>query len=209
MKSENEIIKKYDGLTIKKTGKYMFIGFNIDEALKQKNPRNVFLNGHLYIEFFCDAIIKYYFDIDNKIKDKVFSDFLESGNCSFSLKIWFMDKLMKYDENNLLSPERLIDKKIINSLHAISEVRNSFQHNLNLDMAFEKLVKKSDRKFTFIRKKLSQYKELDKLIEDFKKEVKELYNELEKINSSLVVASVTKQQESGDKRKVMQKWEER
>ena len=50
-------IKNYDGITEKKDGSITSCSFNIHEALKNENPRNIFLNGQLYVEMICDSIL--------------------------------------------------------------------------------------------------------------------------------------------------------
>jgi hypothetical protein len=177
---------KYDGLTIQEDEESRTVYFNIDEALSQKNPRNTFLNGQLFIEMVCDRIITKYFckgitGSDNR-RRTVFSDFLKSRDVNFFMKINLLKKLEIYKEGKL---GKLIDKKIITSLKSIGAVRNAFQHNLQHGDALNSLT--DGDKFVFAcadQIGLSVYSK--KGIEDLKKyfclEVKALYSALLQIN---------------------------
>ena len=83
-------IESIDGITRVLTNKGLMVTFlNIYEALEEKNPRNVFLNGQLYIEDRVDTIISMYFGHDNSIRHSSILDFLKSENCDFISKIKF------------------------------------------------------------------------------------------------------------------------
>jgi len=92
---EQPKIESYDGVTKVLTNKGIEITFlNIYEALEQKNPRNVFLSGQLYIEDRLDTVISMYFGYDNSIRHSSILQFLKSKYCDFFSKTRFLSMLI-------------------------------------------------------------------------------------------------------------------
>ncbi|MBI2044137.1 hypothetical protein HYT24_02115 [Candidatus Pacearchaeota archaeon] len=158
--------------------------FNVYEALEDKNPRNVFLNGQLYVEDRVDAILSWYFGYDNSVRHSSIIKFLKSEYCSFISKIRFLSMLIHTDKPNNKGNREVIpfinNKKIISGLITIGEVRNSFQHNLVLQEAFNNVIK-DGRKFSLIDKRLDSCKDLNDLVGIFKEEVILLVKEIDSI----------------------------
>src|SRR3989344_4773638 len=182
---EQPKIESYDGVTKVLTNKGIEVTFlNVYEALEQKNPRNVFLSGQLYIEDRLDTIISMYFGHDNSICHSSILKFLKSRHCDFFSKIKFLSMLINtYKPNQKGKPEEVYfveNKKIISSLQTIGEVRNSFQHNLVYEKAFQNSIKDGS-KFIFMDKKLDTCDNLADLVKIFKEEVVLLTGELDKI----------------------------
>lgn len=178
--SDNQKTKGYDGVTKVKTPDGEIITFlNIYEALEQDNPRNIFLNGQLYVENRLDTIISMYFGYDNNIRHASILNFLKSRYCDFFSKIKLLSMLInKYDGKNEVP---LIENKdVISSLQTIGEIRNSFQHNLIFEEAIKNSIK-DGRTFKLTGRKLDTCGNLNGLIEAFKKEVIKLTEELDKI----------------------------
>jgi len=185
MEDKNTKIESIDGITRVITNKGLRINFlNIYEALEEKNPRNVFLNGQLYIEDRLDTILSMYFGYDNSIRHSSILKFLKSENCDFISKIKFLSMLInKYKEDDKGEKEEVLfieNKKIIPSLRTIGEVRNSFQHNLVFEEAFINAIK-DGRTFKLTNKRLDTSKSIQGLVDIFKKEAILLVDELDKI----------------------------
>src|SRR3989344_6693526 len=100
MEDESKI-ENIDGITRVVTNKGINVTFlNVYEALEDKNPRNVFLNGQLYVEDRVDKIISGYFGHDNSIRHSSILKFLKSEYCDFLSKIKFLSMLINtYKEN--------------------------------------------------------------------------------------------------------------
>ena len=158
--------------------------FNVYEALEEKNPRNVFLNGQLYIEDRVDMIISGYFGHDNNIRQDSILKFLKSEDCDFFAKIKFLSMLIntyKLDNEGKKEAVSFVEnRKIISSLRTIGEVRNSFQHNLVFEEAFINAVK-DGRTFKLIDKRLDTCSNIRNLVDMFKEEAILLVSELDKI----------------------------
>jgi hypothetical protein len=185
MGNENKKIENIDGITRVITNKGLKINFlNIYEALENENPRNVFLNGQLYIEDRVDIIISGYFGYDNSIRHSSISKFLKSKHCDFFSKIRFLSMLInKYQEDNEGKKEEMPfieNKKIISSLETIGAIRNSFQHYLFFEEAFINAIN-DGKTFKLINKKLNICKNIQELVSVFKEEAILLVNELDKI----------------------------
>ena len=158
--------------------------FNVYEALEEKNPRNVFLNGQLYVEDRVDMILSGYFGYDNSVRHNSIVKFLKSEYCNFISKIKFLSMLVhtdkpKDDRNREVIPF-VNNRKVISSLITIGEVRNSFQHNLDFQEAFSNAIR-DGRKFSLIEKRLDSCSDLSGLVEMFKEEVILLVKELDSI----------------------------
>jgi len=83
--SEEQKYENIDGVTKIITNTGIPLTFlNIYDALKDKNPRNVFLNGQLYIEDRLDRLISGYFGCDNIKLSGENVDCLCSTNCKFN-----------------------------------------------------------------------------------------------------------------------------
>ena len=182
---EQPKIESYDGVTKVLTNKGIEITFlNIYEALEQKNPRNVFLSGQLYIEDRLDTVISMYFGYDNSIRHSSILQFLKSKYCDFFSKTRFLSMLIntyKIDREGKQEIINFIENgKIISSLQTIGAVRNSFQHNLVYEDAFRNAIKDGS-KFILIDKKLDTCNSLDDLVKSFKEEIILLTAELDKI----------------------------
>ena len=185
MENNDVKIENIDGITRVITNKGLKVNFlNIYEALEEKNPRNVFLNGQLYIEDRVDMIISGYFGHDNSIRHSSILKFLKSEHCDFFSKIKFLSMLINaYKKNNKGKKEVVpfIDnKKIISSLRTIGEVRNSFQHNLVFEEAFINAIK-NGKTFKLTNKRLDTCKSIQDLVDMFKEEAILLVDELDKI----------------------------
>ncbi len=158
--------------------------FNVYEALEEKNPRNVFLNGQLYVEDRVDFILSWYFGYDNSVRLNSIIQFLKSEYCSFISKIKFLSMLVHTDKINEEGKREVVqfisNKKIISSLITIGEVRNSFQHNLVLQEAFNNAIK-GGKKFSLTGKKLDLSNDLNGLVNMFKEEVILLVKELDNL----------------------------
>ncbi|PIN89018.1 hypothetical protein COU60_05075 [Candidatus Pacearchaeota archaeon CG10_big_fil_rev_8_21_14_0_10_34_76] len=178
--SDNHKNKGYDGVTKVQTPDGEIITFlNIYEALEQDNPRNIFLNGQLYVENRLDTIISMYFGYDNNIRHASILNFLKSRYCDFFSKIKLLSMLInKYDGK--IEVLLIENKDVISSLQTIGEIRNSFQHNLIFEEAIKNSIK-DGRTFKLTGKKLDTCENLNGLIEAFKKEVIRLTEELDKI----------------------------
>jgi len=178
-------IESIDGITRVLTNKGLMVTFlNIYEALEEKNPRNVFLNGQLYIEDRVDTIISMYFGHDNSIRHSSILDFLKSENCDFISKIKWLSMLIRENKIKLDGKREVIkfveNGKIISSLRTIGEVRNAFQHNLIFEEAFRNAIK-DGRTFKLIDKKLDTCQDINELVKMFKEEAILLVGELDKI----------------------------
>lgn len=178
-------IENIDGITGVITNKGLRINFlNIYEALEEKNPRNVFLNGQLYIEDRVDVILSGYFGYDNSIRYSSILKFLKSEHCDFFSKIKFLSMLVNtYKEDNQGGKEEvpfIENKEIISSLRTIGEVRNSFQHNLIFEEAFINAIK-DGKTFKLTNKRLDTCKSIQDLVDIFKEEVILLVDKLDKI----------------------------
>ena len=174
--------KEYDGITeVYRSDGIKITSFNIHDALDQKNPRNVFLNGQLYLEDSVDMIISWYFGYDNNIRHASIINFLKSGHCDFFTKVEFLSMLInKYRQvpNSLHQTDHFIsDRRIIASLRIIGQVRNAFQHNLVADKAFIE-ASKEGAKFKLTDKRLDTCKNVDELVNLFKEEAFLLYDKL-------------------------------
>ncbi len=185
MDKEDGKIENIDGITRIFTNKGINITFlNVYEALEDKNPRNVFLNGQLYIEDRVDTIISGYFGHDNSIRHSSILRFLKSEYCDFLSKIKLLSMLINTYKDNLEGKKEEVsfieDKKIISSLRTIGEVRNSFQHNLIFEEAFVNAIK-DGRTFKLTNKRLDTCKSIQDLVNIFKEEVILLVGELDKI----------------------------
>jgi len=184
MEADDTKIENIDGVTGVITNKGLRLNFlDIYKALEEKNPRNVFLNGQLYIEDRVDVIISGYFGYDNSIRHSSILKFLKSEHCDFFSKIKFLSMLIKkYQDNNERKEEVpfIENKKIISSLRTIGEVRNSFQHNLVFEEAFINAIK-DGKIFKLTNKRLDTSKSIQDLVDIFKKEVILLVDELDKI----------------------------
>jgi hypothetical protein len=171
-------MKKYDGMTIINDSGIKTVFYDITEALNIKDPRNVFLNGQLFIELQCDGILTEYFckgetGYDNR-RRSLFSNFLKSKEMSYYTKIKLLKELEILENNQM---KKIIDKKIYTSLKAIGAVRNAFQHNLEYEEALKSLT---GDKFVFLleNKKLSDYEDVEQLRYDFTVETSSLYSSL-------------------------------
>ncbi len=153
--------------------------YDINEALNQSNPRQLFTLGQLYVEMVCNDIISIYFTIDDPIRQGVLISFLISGDLDFSIKIKLLHALTYPDSKSKNLSNSVVDKKVITSLKAIAEVRNAFQHRLEFELAIAKVQRGS--RFSFLQRKLSEYKDIETLMGDFKTEVKKVYSELNEI----------------------------
>jgi len=178
-------IESYDGVTKIITNTGVEVTFlNIYEALEQKNPRNIFLSGQLYIEDRLDTIISMYFGYDNNIRHSSILKFLKSRYCDFFSKIQLLSMLISTYKINIEGKQEAVDfienGKIISSLQTIGAIRNSFQHNLVYEEAFQNAIKDGS-KFIFIDKKLDTCNSLNDLVKNFKEEVILLIGELDKI----------------------------
>ena len=134
--SEEQKYENIDGVTKIITNTGIPLTFlNIYDALKDKNPRNVFLNGQLYIEDRLDRLISGYFGCDNNIRQSSILNFLKSRYCDFDSKIEWLFMLIGRDEVNSKGERKITmfveNKDIKSSLRAIGAVRNAFQHNLD------------------------------------------------------------------------------
>jgi hypothetical protein len=178
-------IEEYDGIKKIKTKEgFDILSFNIYDALEQKNPRNVFLNGQLYVENSLDIIISMYFGYDNSIRHSSILEFLKSRNCDFFSKIQLLSMLINTYKPNPTGKHEVVhfieDKKIISSLQTIGEVRNAFQHNLVFDEAFKNAIK-DGKTFKLINKRLDTCNNVDDLVKMFKEEVVLLNDKLHNI----------------------------
>jgi len=181
MEEENTKIENIDGITGVITNKGLRINFlNIYEALKEKNPRNVFLNGQLYIEDRVDTIISGYFGHDNSICHSSILKFLKSKHCDFFSKINFLSMLINKYEGGKEEIPFIENKEVISSLRTIGEVRNSFQHNLVFEEAFINAIK-DGKTFKLTNKRLDSSKSIQDLVNIFKEEVILLVDKLDKI----------------------------
>src|SRR3989344_2212400 len=138
--------KSFDGVTRVQTPNGTQITFlNVYEAIEQENPRNVFLNGQLYVEDRLDTIISMYFGYDNSLRHSSILKFLKSRHCDFFSKTQFLFMLIntyKIDREGKQEIVNFIENgKIISSLQTIGAVRNSFQHNLVYEDAFRNAIK--------------------------------------------------------------------
>ena len=184
MEDESKI-ENIDGITRVVTNKGINVTFlNVYEALEDKNPRNVFLNGQLYVEDRVDKIISGYFGHDNSIRYSSILKFLKSEYCDFLSKIKFLSMLINtYKENPEGKKEEVSfieDKNIVASLRTIGEIRNSFQHNLIFEEAFANSIK-DGRTFKLVNKRLDSCKSIQDLVNIFKEETILLIAELDKI----------------------------
>jgi|SRR3989344_6686059 len=169
-------MKKYDGMTFRKEGDTTYCSFNLEEALNQDNPRNIFLNGQLYIEAECDRIIDTFFQTSDGCKNACLTNFLKSKYCRFDTKIAWLTMLKKLDSEKGVVD--VVDKKIIAALNSIACVRNSFHHYLIYEDALRNVKKATSKLHT---KKLSDIEDIDELINCFKKEVTFVYSEIRKL----------------------------
>ena len=54
--------KDYDGVVANyEESGFVWMNFDISKALEDKNPRNVFINGQLFVEMQCDDLLLSYF----------------------------------------------------------------------------------------------------------------------------------------------------
>ena len=175
---EHVVTDEYDGITegLTDEGDKITI-YDLKKALDQESPRSVFLNGQLYIEKECDMIIGIYFAQNNPIKMGVLGGFLTSRYCDFFDKIFILKNLVTNSFEPIIK-----DSKIISSLQAIGEVRNSFQHNIEYVEAMDQVRKGG--KFSFVDKNLKGYSTVENLLEDFKTEVIEVYHKLNDLEIS-------------------------
>ena len=178
-------IENIDGLTRVITNKGINVTFlNVYEALEDKNPRNVFLNGQLYVEDRVDTIISFYFGYDNSIRHSSILKFLKSRYCDFISKIEFLSMLIntyKSDDKGKNDVVPFVEnKKIISSLKTIGDVRNAFQHNLIFEGAFVNAIKEG-KTFKLTNKKLKSCKNIQELVDIFKEEVILLVKELDNV----------------------------
>lgn len=163
--------EEYDGLLVTTKGSRRSIRYNIEKALKQDNPRNVFLNGQLFIEMSCDSLIKVYFTNNDPLRMGILSEFLKSRHFDYFMKIKLI-KILKYEDSSpSFKPQTIASNQLIKSLISIGEIRNVFQHNLDIHEAMKSVRKISGSKFSFLDKKLKNYHQVDDLVNDFKKEV--------------------------------------
>lgn len=179
-----ELAEKHEGIKIKKKkGTTLVVTeFNfLNDFDNEKDPRKIFIMGQLHLEILCDWILLSYFKIGNKLGEGIFSDFLKSEDISFMTKINLLDKLTFSKEDN--KPERLIDKKVIKGLRAVAQIRNGFQHNLSYEEALNHATKEGAN-FGTIDVKLSECKDLDLLVINFKEECKQIYFDLSNIIGS-------------------------
>ena len=192
MLNSNKILegKSYDGITIKELRQenrlVKITHYNLLEALNQDNPRNVFLNGHLYIEDKCDELLLEYFCYYGYteeepyflyLKRDVFNDFLRSRHFDYSNKVYLLKNLKLDRDQN--PDDVLVESKIITSLKAIGAVRNAFHHNLVYQDALDKFTKSDKFVFVSESKVLSKYSDTFSLKDDFILEVKGLYRALQ------------------------------
>lgn len=182
---DDDKIENTDGITRVVTNKGINITFlNVYEALEDKNPRNTFLNGQLYVEDRIDTIISGYFGHDNSIRHSSILKFLKSEYCDFLSKIKLLSMLINiYKDNHEGKKEEvpfIEDKNIIASLRTIGEVRNSFQHNLVFEEAFVNAIK-DGKTFKLTNKRLDTCKSIQDLVNMFKEETILLVGELDKI----------------------------
>ena len=174
---------KYDGITITQDNRFTTISYDISEALNQKNPRNVFLNGQLFIEMQCDLILVQYFckgntGIDNR-RRTLFSNFIKSRDVNFYAKIKLLKTLELISKAGI---SKLLDVQTYTSLKSIGAVRNAFHHNLEYGDALNCLT--SGDKFMFVSKdgrKLSVYEDVETLRTDFISETNSLYSALHEL----------------------------
>jgi len=186
MKEEKnfELTEEHEGIKVqKKKGTTLIITeFNFfNEFDKEQDPRKIFIMGQLHLEILCDWILLFYFKIGNKLREGIFSDFLKSEDISFMTKINLLNKLTFSKEDN--KSERLIDKKAIKGLRAVAQIRNGFQHNLSYEEALNHATKEGAN-FGMIGVKLSECKDLDLLVINFKEECKQIYFDLSNIIGS-------------------------
>lgn len=173
---------KYDWLTISKDERFTTISYNISEALNQENPRNIFLNWHLFIELECDSLlIQYYCNNMTNRKRTIFWNFLKSKYIDYSGKIQFL-RLAELNRDGKITS--VISKELYTSLKAVGAIRNAFHHNLDYGDALSFLT--DGDKFILIKKPkhktLASYKDMHELVDDFKSEVITLYEKLHMIS---------------------------
>ncbi|MBI2106742.1 hypothetical protein HYT57_02050 [Candidatus Woesearchaeota archaeon] len=173
----------YDGVRDTRIGNARSISYDIEEALDQDNPRNVFLNGQLYTEMSCDLIITLYFSKDDSLKSSILDDFLTSKSIDFFGKINLMRMLLKKTEVENRY-EILIPLEIIQTLHAVAEIRNAFHHHLVYTEAM-KQVQMGGKFSVGVKKQLKSYHKIEDLTNDFKVVVKILNEELNNVISSI------------------------
>lgn len=178
---------KYNGITITSDGQFKDVSYDISEALNQANPRNAFLNGHLFIEMQCDLLLVQYFCKGNTGADNrrrtLFSNFLKSRDMDYFTKIRLL-KTLEFISNKGI--KKILDKKVYTSLQAVGAVRNAFQHNLDYEDALNCLT--SGDKFVFASrdgKSLSLYTDVATIKNDFVSEADSLYSALHELSHEM------------------------
>jgi hypothetical protein len=183
-------MENHDGIKFTKTKRLHVLKLNLDEALNQGNPRNIILNGHLFIESKCDSILLEYFlpqdeMSSNDLRRHNFQQFLKFIEMNYFTKIKLLKKSLVFidtnKEPNIVGP--LIKKEVYISLKAIGAIRNAFHHNLTYHDVFE-CFKDGGDKFIFVNNKgkaLNKYDTIEDLVKDFVIETKVVYSKLEEL----------------------------
>ncbi|MDD5331552.1 MAG: hypothetical protein PHE43_01880 [Candidatus Nanoarchaeia archaeon] len=170
----------YDGLKKIKIGRYTSKRYNLYEALKQSNPRNVFLNGHLHIELKIDELlVKTLTGKSTLLEYSDFADFLKTRYIDYFGKIILL-KMIHINHPTKNIEINLIDNDLFNDLNVIGAIRNAFHHNLDYDEAMVQLCK-GGVKFSSIQKKFVEYDNIQELVSDFKEVVIKVHLKLKKL----------------------------
>lgn len=180
--------ENHDGVMVEKNADGgVLVITNIYDALKEDNPRNLFLNGQLHIENLCDILLSWYFckgtTGEDNLRRTVFLDFLKSRDVDFFAKINLLRKVEVFEDGKMKRP---FDGKVYVSLKAVGAVRNAFQHNLIYGEALKHIT--DGDVFVFVNEKktkLTAFKSVDNLKKAFASEAVQLHDELVAIQHRL------------------------